>query len=449
MTDLQAKFTHGSIIRHVINMTFTGSIGLIAIFVVDFLNLIYIARLGQQELAAAVGYAGTLFFFFISIGIGLSIATTAVVARALGARLTDDARRLSGSSLLITLVVAVLLYLAVVPFTRPFLALVGAEGVTLEIADRFLHQTLPGMVLMFMGMTYSSVLRAAGDGTRAMWVTLSGGLVTAVADPVFIFGFGLGLDGAAIATNIARFAMLATGYYGCVKAHDLVAKPSLADVRQDARAIAAIAVPAILTNVATPVSNALVTGLIARHGDAAVAGYTVIGRIWPMAFAGFFALSGAVGPIMSQNLGAKQYDRVRQTLTDSLRFVAIYGLIVWVLLMATNGLILKVFDAHGAAAQLITVFSFVIALGWAFNGAQFTANAAFNNLGFPTYSTLFNWGRATLGTLPFAWLGHVLGGEAYGAEGVLAGHTLGGVVFGVASAITCYHLLNRMGRATT
>ena len=73
----QAKFVTGSTMRHVIVMTATGSIGLIAVFVVDALNLFYISLLGQQELAAAIGYAGTLLFFSTSIAIGLSIAATA------------------------------------------------------------------------------------------------------------------------------------------------------------------------------------------------------------------------------------------------------------------------------------------------------------------------------------------------------------------------------------
>src|ERR1700742_3621739 len=80
------KLTVGSTMRHVVVMTATGSIGLMAIFVVDFLNLFYIALLGQQELAAAIGYAGTVLFFTISLCIGVTIAGTALVSRALGAR---------------------------------------------------------------------------------------------------------------------------------------------------------------------------------------------------------------------------------------------------------------------------------------------------------------------------------------------------------------------------
>src|SRR3954453_20254213 len=90
-TSLAPKFTHGPIMRHVVVMTATGSIGLMAIFVVDFLNLFYIAMLGQQELAAAIGYGGTGLFFTVSLCLGITIAGTALVSRALGARRRDEA----------------------------------------------------------------------------------------------------------------------------------------------------------------------------------------------------------------------------------------------------------------------------------------------------------------------------------------------------------------------
>src|SRR5215212_5343723 len=106
---LGPKLTHGSIMRHVVVMTATGSIGLMAIFVVDFLNLFYIALLGEQELAAAIGYAGTVLFFTVSLSIGIVIAGTALVSRALGARQREEGRRLATSSLVFMAAVTLVL----------------------------------------------------------------------------------------------------------------------------------------------------------------------------------------------------------------------------------------------------------------------------------------------------------------------------------------------------
>jgi putative MATE family efflux protein len=443
-TAAPAKFTQGATMRHVIVMTLTGSIGLMAIFVVDLLNLFYIARLGEQELAAAIGYAGTVLFFLTSSAIGLAIAGTALVARALGAGDRERARRLSTSSLIVMAVVMTAAALALLPFSGQILSLLGATGRTHAIADRFLWMVVPSTGLLGLGMMYSSILRAVGDAQRAMWVTLAGGIVTAILDPIFIFALGLGVDGAAITSVISRLAMVAIGIRGVTLVHKLTARPSLAGTLGDVRPLAAIAIPAVLTNVATPVGNSVLTAMIARYGDGAVAGWAVLGRLVPVAFGAFFALSGSVGPIMGQNVGAGLFSRVRQTLVDSLIFLSCYGIAVWLVLLLLSGPIIAAFDATGTAAAVISFFCLYASLAWAFNGAVFVGNAAFNNLGFPTYSTALNWARATLGTVPFALAGAWIAGPAHGAEGIIAGQAVGGILFGILSTWICFRLIDRL-----
>lgn len=445
-TAAPAKFTEGSVLRHVIEMTVTGSVGLMAIFVVDLLNLFYIAQLGEQELAAAIGYAGTILFFLTSVGIGLSIAGTALVSRALGAGDRAGARRLGASSLLFMALTMVVISILALPFSGALLTLLGATGRTHAIADRYLWFVIPSNVFLGLGMMHSGLLRAVGDARRAMWVTLGGGLITAVTDPILIFGLGLGVDGAAIASILSRFALMAIGHHGVVVVHKLAGWPRLGDARIDLKPLAAIAVPAVLTNVATPVGNGFVTAMIAAYGDGAVAGFAVLGRLTPVAFGAFFALSGAVGPIMGQNLGAGHLDRVRQVLVEALRVIAVYGIAVWLILAVASPWIVQAFDAKGQAAAVITFFCVYASLGWGFNGSAFVANAAFNNLGFPGYSTLFNWGRATIGTVPFAMAGAALAGSEHGAQGVIAGQAVGGIVFGVISMIVCFRVVGGMDR---
>lgn len=81
----QAVFLKGSLLRHITVMSLTASVGLMAVFVVDFVDMIFISMLGKGELAAAVGYAGAILFFISSFGIGVAIAAGALVAKSLGA----------------------------------------------------------------------------------------------------------------------------------------------------------------------------------------------------------------------------------------------------------------------------------------------------------------------------------------------------------------------------
>ena len=435
----RGKFVTGSTMRHVVTMTATGSIGLVAVFLVDALNLFYISRLGQRELAAAIGFAGTLLFFTISLAIGITIAATAMVSRALGHGDRAEARRLAGASLLYMGVSTALIVALAWPFVPDLLALVGATGETAEIAARFMRIVLPSVPVLALGMCMAGLLRAVGDANRAMYVTLGAGLAAALLDPLMIFGLGLGIDGAAISTVLSRFVLIGIGLYGCVRVHDLLAVPHRVDIARAFAPFVAIAAPAVATQIATPVGNAYVTGAIASFGDAAVAGWAIVGRIMPVAFGAVFALSGSVGPILGQNYGAGELDRVRRTMRDALTFGLLYVVGVWALLAIFRVPIADAFAATGLARDLVLFFCAVVAGTFVFNGALFVANAAFNNLGFALYATAFNWGRATLGIIPFVWIG-----SNYGATGALMGWGLGAVVFGVLAVIVCFRAIGRL-----
>ena len=94
----QGRFLTGSILRHVVVMSATGSVGLMAIFFVDLLSLLYVSKLGDPTLTAAVGFATILQFFGIAINIGLMIAAGALVSRAIGSGDRPGARRLASSA---------------------------------------------------------------------------------------------------------------------------------------------------------------------------------------------------------------------------------------------------------------------------------------------------------------------------------------------------------------
>ena len=436
-----AKFTTGSTMRHVVTMTATGSVGLIAIFIVDALNLFYISLLGVEELAAAIGFAGTLMFFTISVSIGLTIATSALVSRTLGEGSRDEAARLGGASLVFMGLSSGIIAIALWPFLSPLVGLLGATGETQALATRFLQIVIPSSPLVALGMGASGILRGVGDARRAMYVTLAGGLAAALLDPLLIFGFDLGLDGAAISTVLSRLVLVSIGLYGAGIIHRLVRLPDLARLGQIARPFFAIGLPAVMTQLATPVGNAFVTVEIARFGDDAVAGWAIIGRLIPVAFGVIFALSGSVGPILGQNYGARLYDRLNTIMRDALLFTLVYCLSVWALLAFGRGWIADLFGATGQARELIVFFCLYAAGSFLFNGALFVANAAFNNLGFATYSTVFNWARSTLGVIPFVWLG----GHFFGAVGIIAGWGLGAVLFGIAACIVCFRVVRRIG----
>jgi putative MATE family efflux protein len=435
-----ARFVSGSTMRHVAVMTFTGALGLMALFLVDLADLFYLSLLGQTEITAAIGYAGTIAFANLSMSIGTGIAAAALVARHLGAGLPERARDFATSSLMFSLLVSALLTGAIAIGVGPLLGLLGAQGEAKWLAMLFIWTLTPGLVLLSGAVCCSFILRGLGDAKRAMYITLAAAVITALVDPVFIFVLGWGIQGAAAANVLADAAAFAIGLHGVARAHGFLQPLRLAALKRDLGEILVIAFPAILTQLATPFANAYVTRAVAPFGDEAVAASAIIGRVVPVAFGVIFSLSGSVGPIIGQNFGARKFDRVRRALSDALLFAAIYTLTTSLLLFLLRHQLAEVFRAAGRTVDLVVFFCTFIAVSWAFAGAQFVANAAFNNLGRPNLSTWFNWGKATLGTIPFAWYG----AQVAGPEGVLAGTALGSVIFGLAAAAAAYRIVGRI-----
>lgn len=294
----EAKFTHGNLMQHVAVMSFTTSMGLLTLFAVDFVDMIFISMLGNDALAAAVGYAGTLLFFTNAINIGLSIAAGTLVARSLGADDDRSAREHATSVAIAAVLIGIITPIITLLYLEELVGLLGATGDAKMLAVEYISIIIPSMAVMGLAMGAMAVLRAYGDAKRSMLATLIGGIVNAVLDPVFIFVFDWGLSGAAYASLAARFTMLAVAFIAVIWRYNAYARPSLGLIKRDAKAVLALAGPAVLTNVATPVGSAIMTREIAKYGTEAVAGMAVIGRLTPVAFSVMFALSGAIGPII-------------------------------------------------------------------------------------------------------------------------------------------------------
>ncbi|RGP39297.1 MATE family efflux transporter [Pseudotabrizicola alkalilacus] len=422
-------------------MSLTSSVGLMAIFSVDLINILYISWLQDPVATAAVGYAGAVLFFTTSFGIGISIAVSAVVARALGQRDAYLARRRATNGLLLGLGLGVAFTAVVWALLGPIVGLLGATGPTAEETVGFLRHVMLGQPLLMLGITGAAILRSHGDARRAMMVTVWGAVVLAIADPILIFGAGLGLTGAAWAGNLSRLVIAAMAIWPLWRQYGGFTRVTGAELAEDARAMAGIAGPAVLTQVATPVGQAFVTRLIAPYGEAAVAGMAITGRLTPVALGVIFALAGAIGPIIGQNAGAGRIDRVRRAIWDAVIFTAVVISLVTLVLFLLRGPIADLFHAEGVTRDLVFLFCGPLCLLFFFNGLLFISNAACNNLGRPFLSTLLNWGRHTLGTIPFAiWFAGY-----WGAGGVLIGQAVGGVIFGIVSLWLVFRVVDQYG----
>lgn len=435
----QGKFLSGSLMRHVAVMTLTSSFGLVAMFLVDFLDLFFIAQLGDPALTAAMGFAATLLFFNSALNIGLMITISALAARSIGMGRSEKANILFTHVMLIGTVLAIPLAVIFWIFAPGFMDLIGATGTAREAAVQYIRIVALFSPITVTGMICSGFLRAHGDARRAMNTTLAMATTNAIFDPLLMFGLDFGFAGAAYATVLSIFAMAIAGFWPVWRLYGGFAPLNRDNFIADLAPIRTIMGPAVLTNLATPIGGFLTFRFLAEYNETVIASYAVIGRIVPVAFCLLFSLSGAIGPIVGQNYGAKAFDRVRKAIKRAIMFAAGYTLLIWPILYFSAPTVAKLFDLNAEGIYLLQVFGGIVAPLFLFNGVLYISNAAFNNLERPRWSTWLNWGRNTLGILPFL----VIGDWAAGAAGVIAAPALGGVIFGILGYILALRLIDQ------
>ncbi|WP_251881802.1 MATE family efflux transporter [Achromobacter sp. Marseille-Q4954] len=436
-SDPRARFVSGPMGPHVLEMVLTGWASMLAVFAVEFLSLLYLGTLKDEAVLGAVGFGSMTQFTIISVCIGVTVGGTALVSRALGAGDAPRARALAGASLVLMAAAALVsgaLFLAVIgPYTA---AIDLAEDVRAHLLSYVLITT-PFAVVMGVGMMLSNLLRAAGRGRQSMWVLLAGTATVAALDPLVIFVLDGGMEGVAWAGGVGRLVTVALGAWLVFGKHRLVAWPAGAALRAHLAAIGRIALPAALTTLATPAAVIFTLSTYAGFGSSVMAGATVVDRVLQLAYALFFVLPGAIGPILGQNLGAGQWGRVQETARLTARWSLMYGFGVAVVLAVLAPWMPDLFQVSGPGRDLIVFFCCYGSFAWALNSLYFVAIAVFNNLGYAAYSTAIGWLRATVGTLPFVWLGAHYGGP----EGVLAGQTAGFALFSLIAMLLCRRVL--------
>ena len=329
--------------------------------------------------------------------------------------------------LLIATLISIGSIAVVMLYLDQLIALMGAKGNVAASAREYLILVVPSSVFLALGLGASAVLRAVGDARGSMMSTLTGAIVNAVLDPIFIFALDLGVTGAAIASVFARVTIFIYAMNRVHSKHKLFTRPNWLNFRQDTGPILNIALPAMLTNAATPLANAYVMASLAVFGSGYVAGYAVIGRLIPVCFAFVFSLSGSVGPILGQNFGAGSWARIQRALSDAHLINIGFCVAMSILLLIGQNIIINLFKFDGQAADIIILFCNFIAISFIFNGMLFVSNAALNNLGSPRISSALNVGKASIGTVPFV----LVGAHFWQAGGVLIGQAIGSVLFGV------------------
>ena len=422
------------------DMTIPMIMGMVLLMTFNLVDTFFVSLLGTKPLAA-ISFTFPITFTVISLAIGLGIGTSAVIAKTLGKGDVEDARNAATVALLLTSLIVIILSLVGYAFSDQIFTLLGAEPELLPLIHDYMDLWFLGSIGLIGPMIGNAVLRASGDTHTPSIVMGSAGLINAVLDPVFIFGFGpipaMGIQGAAIATLVSwAFGLVFITYIlGFKRKLIHLSIPSFTVLKESGAQILKIGLPAAGANMLTPIAAAVMTAIVAGYGDSAVAAFGVGSRIESIACLVVLALSMTLPPFISQNLGAGKLNRVAEGFKVSTRFVLLWQVGIYALLILSAPLISGVFAKEQEVADIIELFMWILPLGYGLQGVIILTNSSFNALHKPMMALFLSIIRLFLFYVPLAYIGSIF----FGLTGLFVGALLGNLFM----AMVSYYLFTK------
>jgi len=433
-----SKLLHGSVSGQLTRLTLPSIGGMLAIMVLNLTDTWYVSRLGTDELAA-MGFTFSVVMIVGALAIGFSSGAASIITRALGAGNKALASRTASDGLVLTIVGTLMVSMVGYFSIDPLFRILGAEGHVLDLTRSYMQLWFLGAVAVIMPPVSDGCLRAAGDVVRPVIVMCCIALLNVILDPILIFGWGpfpaLGIEGAALATIIARTCgMMASLYFLHFKHHLIDWRfPRIREMLRSWLEIIRLGIPAAITQALNPVAQGFYIRLAAGVGGAqAVAAMATGTRIEAFLLILAMAYAIAIIPFVGQNYGAAEHGRIQEARRISNRFALLYAGAALLILLPAARPVSKLFSADPEVIRLSTTYLLIAVLGMAGILVSMWMSQFLNVIGKPRPVMVINLTRVFAFVIPLSLLGSTL----FGFTGLVAGLTLGNLCSGTLAYFT-------------
>ena len=351
---------------------------------------------------------------------------------------TEEAEGLLGNVFSLLLGTSAVLFALCYGFRRPILFLFGASEQSWYYADQYLRIYLLGTAFSMITTGMNGFINAQGFPKTGMLTTVIGAVINAILDPIFIFGFHMGVRGAAVATVISQCISAAwvlrflTGKQAVIP----LRRRSLAVKLPRLKQIIALGFPGFVMQGTNSLVQIVCNNQLQTYGgDLYVGIMTVLNSVREMVSLPISGLTHGAQPILGFNYGAKRNDRVK----EAIRFTAILGtaylMAAWIAVMLLPRTLMGIFseDAETVSqgAKMLGIYFF----GFVFMAFQFSGQTTFQALGKAKHAIFFSLLRKVIIVVPLTLL---LPGLGFGVEGVFLAEPISNLIGGLAAFITMW-----------
>jgi putative MATE family efflux protein len=438
----EQDYTEGSLGRAVFLLSVPMILEMVMESVFGILDVFFVGRLGPDAVAA-VGLTESLLTVVFALAMGLSMSTTALVARRIGEKQSEEAARTAVQAIAVGTIVSLPMAIVGVLWPRELLGLMGAPASVIDAGWTYTAWVLGGNASILLLFLINAVFRGAGDATvamRSLWIANG---VNIVLDPCLIFGLGpfpeMGITGAAIGTVVGRTVGVLYQFTALARAPGRVqvCRRHLLFEPEVAWKLVRVSVGGVLQFLIATASWLALVRILTPFGAAPLAGYTIALRIIIVAILPSWGMTNAVATLVGQNLGAGKPDRAERSVWITGLYNMLFLIGVAVVFIVWPEPLIRVFTSDPAVLAFGATCLRVVSYGYAFYAWGMVMVQAFNGAGDTTTPTWINLGCYWLFQIPLAYgLARVAG---LGPLGVFLAITIAESVVAVVGILAFRH----------
>ncbi|WP_347841060.1 MATE family efflux transporter [uncultured Draconibacterium sp.] len=405
----ERDFTEASLGKAIFILAVPMVLEMIMESVFAVVDIFFVSKLGADAVAT-VGITESAMTIVYAIGMGLSVATTALVSRRIGEKNKKQAGVVAFQAMLVGLFFSICIAIPGALFAKKFLELMGATALMAEQGYLYPAIMFGSNVVIMQLFIINAVFRSSGDAAISMRVMWLANIINIILDPLLIFGYGpfpeLGLAGAAIATSIGRGLAVLYQFYVLFKGHHRIRLywNSLKIRIKVMQNLVKISGGGILQNLIATSSWVLLVRIIAVSGPEALAGYTIAIRIIIFALLPAWGLSNAASTLVGQNLGANHPERAERSVWITGYVNMIFMGVVGILLAIFPDFWMKLFIDETEVVANGTMALRIISFGFLFYALGMVLMQGFNGSGDTITPTKINFLSFWLFEIPLAYL---------------------------------------------
>ncbi len=401
-------FTTGSLNRAILLLAIPMVLEMVLESLFAVVDVFWVGRLGADAVAT-VGLTESLLSLVFAVGLGLSLSTTAMVARRIGEKDPNGAAVAGVQAIVIGLAVSLAIGLPCFFFAPRLLQLMGASPQVVAVGSSYARIALGGSGAILMLFLNNAIFRGAGDAAIAMRLLWVSNIINLVLDPCLIFGLGpfpkLGVTGAALATFTGRSIGVGYQFYRLLRGSERIRI-----LRQHIRInlsvllrLVRVSLTGILQFAIAHTSWIGLVRIVSIFGSAALAGYTIAIRIVIFIILPSWGLSNAAATLVGQNLGAKQPQRAETSVWRTGFYNMIFLGAIGVIFVVFAEPIVRLFTHDPQVVPLAASCLRIISYGNIGYAYGMVMLQAFNGAGDTITPTIVNFFGFWLLEIPLAW----------------------------------------------